>query len=692
MIEGVRIIGDAVLQGNRSIVETLIQEEEAPQGQKRYVIFLNLELDPLRLEVDLKPLDHQLLAEVLWVGNAVSSNKDQDRLTTDTVEYLVSQTVPNLLGALSAGELRQKLEKLHKSIYLDLGEKSEVFARGGDKQYRRYRRMWDLLKLGLANLELIENKKEREELEALCEEQGLGFLTKPFLQEYARRKGEAKTAVQLVGQVVEAWVLKQLELRRREVALYTLKLDGELLSRHPDYIAYIEKTLVDEVFGTATEGVCHLCGGRGKVTSDTTRFKLLKFYITDKPGFASGLHDKGFLRNYVLCQRCYCSLLAGKRFVENNLKMQFAHSTVYVIPVFHLPSVQPTAATVERWAKYLQKRLAATQTLEQWREFQNKLQDYQEFEDAKASFVLNLLFATKVQSAVKVNKLIQDVPPSRLDRLDEIRNQVRDVGKAYLGESAEWDLSLGRIFYLFPIRKQGNQTQTRPFLEFLDTLLTGRPLQAKLLIPEFLETACVHYLGRYGAYVQNPPGQDRQVVDRALTVFLLQSQLLLRYLKALGQLEGFAQGGELMEIERAVLDDMLRAYLQELGLDPGQRALFLLGYLIGQIGSTREQRDSGKPILNKVNFQGMDKGKVMRLANEVYEKLRQYKIAAYNEAVYAAMKTLLDRELASLGSPQENTYWLLSGYAYATWQAIRHGKAKQEAPQVGIGEQTQREV
>lgn len=136
-----------------------------------------------------------------------------------------------------------------------------------------------------------------------------------------------------------------------------------------------------------------------------------------------------------------------------------------------------------------------------------------------------------------------------------------------------------------------------------------------------------------------------------------------------------------MEIEHEALDDTLTAYLQELGLDLGRRALFLLGYLIGQIGSTREQRESGKPILNKVHFQGMDQGKVMRLANEVYEKLRQYKIADYNEAVYAAMKTLLDQEHAALSSPQENTYWLLSGYAYATWQAIRHGKTKQEVLQ-----------
>lgn len=683
MIEGVRTIGEAVLHKNPSIVESLIQEEEVPEGQKRYIVYLNVKLDPPALEVTAKELDHAVLAEVLWVGNAKGSNSPQDRLTTDHVQYLTSQTIPNLLAALGEGELRQKLEGLHQAFYLDLGQKEEVFSQGGgDAQYKRYRWMWDLPKLGLDSLELIEEKEKREELESLCQKLNVRFLTKPSLQEYVRQKGSAKEAVELVGTVVEAWVLKQLGLKRREVALYTLQLNGELLAQHQGYKAYIEKTLIEKAFEDASEGTCHVCGRRAPVTADTTPFKLLKFYITDKSGFASGLHEKGFLRNYALCQECYRELLAGEHFIDDQLSTRWAQSTtVHIVPVFHLPAVRPTAATLDRWADYLKKRVAATQTLEQWKEFQEALKDYQEIDNAKASFVLNLLFATKVQSAVKVDKLIQDVPPSRLDRLDQLRNDIHDLAMRHFGESREWDLSLGRMFYLLPLRRSGRRVHTAPYLEFLDALLTGRPFKARLLTLQFLETARIHYFEHYGTYVQKRPTgkskDERQVVDRSLIVFLIQSQLLLRYLKELGQLEGFIHGGELMDIERQALEEPLRSYIEELGLGRGQRGLFLLGYLIGRIGSTPEQRESGKPILNKINFQGMDQGKVMRLSNEVYEKLRQYKIAEYNEALYAAMKALLDCEHRALNSPQENTYWILSGYAYATWQAIRAGKLKQ---------------
>ena len=148
--------------------------------------------------------------------------------------------------------------------------------------------------------------------------------------------------------------------------------------------------------------------------------------------------------------------------------------------------------------------------------------------------------------------------------------------------------------------------------------------------------------------------------------------------------------GQAAKIERELVDEGLRAWMDGVGLTGARRGLFLLGVLIGKIGSTREQRESGKPILNKLHFQGMDWLKVMRLANEVYEKLRQYKIADYNEGLYGVMKAHLDRGVSKneLGSPQENVYWVLAGYAYETQRAIRTGRLK-KSQQAEAGREVQ---
>jgi CRISPR-associated protein Csh1 len=672
VIEAIRTIGEVALQKDLHVVKALVHDEDLPSDKKKYLVYLDIDLESLVLNLEIKDVDYEVLNDVLWVGNASGSNDPQDRLTTDHIEYLASQTIPNLYNALHdwkpESSLCNTLKRLKETLFLDLGPKEEVLGGLKDQQYKRYRWVWDISRLGIAGLG---GDDATGEIKEICEEQGVDPFTKPFLRVYAQKKGKAKEMARLVGEEVENWICKNLGVKKDDVMLYTLKVNGELLAAHPDYSSYLENNLIDETFDGTSDGVCHICGALGKVTGNTTRFKLLKFYITDKPGFASGLSDEGFYRNYALCQKCYKELLAGERFVENNLKTKLGYNNVYVIPLFHSPAVQPAPKTLERWARYLTTRLGAMHTLESWRKFQKNLEEYKEFEDDKPYFILNLLFATKKQGAVKVDKLIQDIPPSRLDQLDKARNSVWDKAKRHFGDYTDWDLRLKRIFYLLPLHKQERTVQTDPFLDFLDKLLTGAMFSYKELIPQFLETATIYYF-KNGNYAQKIPDQS-DVVDQALVKSLVQSQLVLLYLEELNQLYG-PEGGELMEDETR--NKGIHEYVRELNLEKRQVGLFLLGYLIGQIGSTEPQRVSGKPILNKVDFRGMDQRKIMRLTNEVYEKLRQYKIAEYNEAIYAEAKMYLDSDPSKLYSPQENTYWVLSGYAYATWQAIRHGRAK----------------
>ena len=710
MLEGIRALGEAALK-RAPLIEVLVDLrplEQLGAGEPAYLVVLNINLSERRLRVEPQHLDKRALVEARWVGNAAGSNSPQDRLTTDRPEYLASQTVPNLLEALPKGTLSEKLRTLLEAVYVDLGEKGELFPEGGgDQQYERYRWVWDLRKLGInPTPDFLPGKSDREQAQRICDREGAEFLTQGFLRAYAREKGRAAEAVKLVGKALHGWVAQELDVKSPQLKLYTLALDGERLVRHPDYVQYIERKLVDEAFEgpKAEEGLCHLCGSSGPVTSNTTRFKLLKFYITDKPGFASQLHERGFLRNYALCQQCYRALLSGERFLENELRTQLGRSNVYLIPVC-FPHEQELLRPerLEKWAGYLKSRLAASEKLEKWQEFQQELKRYGFYEERKALYVLNFLFATKVKSAVKVDKLIAEVPPSRLDQLDEVRNRVRAWAAEHLGADVhgEWDLGLEKLFYLLPLRQRDSQVEAKPYLELLDALLVGRPLSVQALIPQLLETAAIHRFERYEAHAHDRPHDP----ERALVLHLLQAQLFLRYLKELGQLHGLDEdeggerrattmtetmAGQAAKIERELVDEGLRAWMDGVGLTGARRGLFLLGVLIGKIGSTREQRESGKPILNKLHFQGMDWLKVMRLANEVYEKLRQYKIADYNEGLYGVMKAHLDRGVSKneLGSPQENVYWVLAGYAYETQRAIRTGRLK-KSQQAEAGREVQ---
>jgi len=117
-----------------------------------------------------------------------------------------------------------------------------------------------------------------------------------------------------------------------------------------------------------------------------------------------------------------------------------------------------------------------------------------------------------------------------------------------------------------------------------------------------------------------------------------------------------------------------------MGYSSLQIGLFLLGFLIGEIGRKQyNHQNKTKPILKKINYQGMDKAKILRLVNDVLEKLDQYKILSYNEVIYAEMKKLLDKNWQSWNiSNEEAVFFVLSGYAYATYRAILKGEIKSE--------------
>ena len=116
----------------------------------------------------------------------------------------------------------------------------------------------------------------------------------------------------------------------------------------------------------------------------------------------------------------------------------------------------------------------------------------------------------------------------------------------------------------------------------------------------------------------------------------------------------------------------------EIYRDDSKKALFLLGYLIGEVGSAQSSTGhKKKPILDKVNFQGMGVEKLNRLTGDVLEKLRQNNILQYNEDAYSSLKILIDSNIVKWGlSNQENVFYVLSGYAfsnYSGWQRYVRG-------------------
>ena len=682
MIEGIKEIGEfSLTKSSSSILEALVQDIPLEGNKTQYLVIINFDLTNKKISLDKEEIRKSTPLDYLWIGNPKAGNSPQDRLTTNNLAFLCSQTIPNLIERLNEGEFKNILSLTKNIFFYDLGKQIG--------SQNRYRYVLNIEGFGLSAKTMAEVKREALE---------------------KNKKKYAQEAVKIVTKEFFSYLKQKEDVGKKEIGLFTVKCNGKLLVSYPEYQNYIANSVVEEKFKSSTKGICHLCKREAFITYDTTQFRFT-YYNTDKIGFSSGLRGKsndGFLKNLGLCKNCYKSLLAGETFIKNHLSTSLIKSLLIIPQLIFSSSYM--SEILEEWAENVKSHFNAVRNLENWKMWQalkNQLTEYKEIKDA---FVIHLLFYEASKSEFKILKLIPDVPPSRIETLLKTANELQDKAQEILGgKDSEWYLGLDDMYYLFPVRKSKNEfVDYKKVLEFYDALFTDKPVAYDFLIRQFVELAAIY---RHGAICNYNIGRrncqenkwNEQKRDMALVKAILNANLLLLYLKELTQLDGGLSMSEKIFSEiisnlqrkkesvsgakkKANIESQLHQYerlqrfIEEMGYSSLQIGLFLLGFLIGEIGKAQyNSSNKTKPILKKINYQGMDKGKILRLVNDVLEKLDQYKILSYNEVIYAEMKKLLDKNWQSWNiSNEEAVFFVLSGYAYATYRAILKGEIKSE--------------
>lgn len=641
MIEGIKEIGDIIISEapERFLEYLTLNVPPEKQDRKQYIVIIEFDTARDTISFDYEEIKEETPRKYLWVGNA-KANNPQDRFTTNNLNYLISQTIPNFRLLTPGGKLGDIFEKLKNKFYYDVGIR--------DNQGEKYRYVWNVEKLKVSSRKMEELWKKSDN-----SPKKMANLVSNEIYEYLKREKETLT--------------------KKEIALFTLKIDNQLIVDLPEYIRYLENSMVEDLFSSKTAGVCHLCQKENEITRDMTRFDF-KYYITDKIGFSSELQKDGFLKNFSLCKECYKKLLVGESFVKNNLRSYLAGAYLYTIPKF-IFLISLSIGRLKKWTEYINVSFSSSTSLEKLKKFKNSLENYPEFEEEKNSFILNLLFWKKAQSEFRILKLIKDVPPSRFDTLIKETAEVHDIGVRLLGEDDRWYLKLSGMYYLLPVRMARNKrggkevVDYKKVLEFYDALFSAKPISYKFLLEQFVELACVYRFKKFDNYNVTSKNPEIDII-----CFLLRANLLLLYLKKLK----FLEGGRKMEEELNIplLPEGIKDYLREMRYKKTQTAVFLLGYLVGEIGNAQySPKNRTKPILSKIVYQGMNPGKLLRLTNEIFEKLKQYKRLSYNEGIFGEMKRLFDGNIRDWDlSDQENVFYVLSGYAYNTYKALDKGK------------------
>jgi len=653
MLEAIREIGAEIIKGTDvDLIDNLILDfPPEVKKVKQHIVILNYDVFDKTIKFEPQEISDQIRQDYLWVGSADASRSPQIYFTVkaNNVGHLLSQAIPNVLQRCEkGGELYSLLHLAREELFIDL-----KFS--GKNKYILNGEKVGLLEKGHIKRCLREGKNENKKDNAIFKE---------------------------ILKSLEAGLLKRLksEIRftKKEIGLITLKINGRIMAQKDEYRSIIVKEKIDSIFHE-NKKICSCCN-KSRPFTDKPKFAKAKSalgsYITDKYGFSSELSGV-YANRFSICKDCYKKILVGEIFVRNKLSSRLGGLNVYIVPKF-LFLADIGKKRISAWADYVIYTFNTVKTYKNLEYLENRLEEFREMESLHNTLTLNFFFWQQgTGSETKIQKLIVNVAPTRLLEITRVSNQIGDIGGEFFGESNLWRIDLQCIYYLIPLRERKSKGETwleyRKLLHLYDSILTGKPVSLSFLVNQFVLLARIFRFEQFETYQLRKPEQPNRV-DRALVNSILQANLLLCFLRKLKLIFG---GGP-MNHNSLSIDDETKIFIQEMQYDEPRVAMFLLGTLIGSIGNAQYNSESKKKsILNKITFQGMNKNKVIRVSNEIFEKLIEYKQLDFCEMRFSEFKRLIDNKIEDWPlSDQDNVFYILSGYAFSTKQAILQGKKR----------------
>ncbi|BCU70081.1 TM1802 family CRISPR-associated protein [Stygiolobus caldivivus] len=481
-----------------------------------------------------------------------------------------------------------------------------------------------------------------------------------FALEVVRDKLKGGKTRQLLDEVL-SWYPSEAEVDIKdddwECTLYTVRVktkDGKAidLATLDDY----RRSLTD--YGETVKGKCQFCGS-DQVLADPAYpgGKMLKVFITDKKGFLSQFGD--VVQSHTICPSCKYKLEMGLNYVESKLTTNIGKLNVSIVPDLPPDADAGKLSVIEVSREgYILKGLE--QLVRGERDAEEVLQEM------VADVRLDLVFGESQQNKFKLWRVIPEVGVPRLVRVVKLMNSAKskvdvtpDGGKLGLG-----DVSFNTLYGVLPVRDVGGKVDPKVFLEFLEAILLGNPVDKNYVYSSFLS---VIRCKRYDTCTNS-------LTSFTLEDLVLYQEIFIYVMKELGIMEANTSQAP----DQVVKD--VSSYADSLGLKGGLKGLFLLGVLTAHVGRAQYNKgDQKKAILDKIDFEGMDYDDVVAYANRLMESLRDYKLLnSYTELLYSEALSLIKSNRGDLSDTQSNVFHILLGYSYQTKVFILSKAQKEE--------------
>jgi len=565
----------------------------------------------------------------------------------------------------------KKLEQLRKTFFgipdkkgnePDRGQFTESLETGFSDLcttplYETLREVFTLRSLFESRYNLLSNSKLTDaDKEQLAEEE------KQFLKAASLRPSER--IVLVVAQVI--WVEKGWE----KPTLFS-KIDG--------YQAFLKRKFIGEESlpsdGEAVEKLCYATGERPNNVGEldiSARYSLNKMFVTTTVNYASNWENSSFLKNYQVDRQTQVYLERGSKYLLENYKTRIAGIDHCVIPQL----LSRDEADIETTLRTLIRK---SDLLFQFTTYQDIVGDISV--ETENPYWITFLGFESDGNFFKTISVIKDVSRTHFEQLITAFRKLNNEWKAILGinwasimsmgkEQVPLEFNLYTVYSMIPVRK--DKEKKNEALNLFKQVLEKRPVERAKLFSYFKELILCHYYGRYASYTNI---RENTEFDFAIRNAVFQYLAFIQILKQFNLIHPMEED-QFIEVDEITLDaapeeqvlpeyqQKVEEYFTRMNYKPEHKALFYLGRALNTVAQTQYKKEhKTKPVLKKLNYNGMDKADIRRLHRDLVEKTQQYSIHRFTESTLSRFTMLFEYENWKM-NPEEALFFILSGYSF----------------------------
>ncbi|MBV6440408.1 MAG: hypothetical protein EPGJADBJ_02077 [Saprospiraceae bacterium] len=429
--------------------------------------------------------------------------------------------------------------------------------------------------------------------------------------------------------------------------------------------------------------VCYVTGEQRMDVGEPSfgsRYSLNKMFVTTTKNYASGFDDKDFFKNYQAGTEIQTYLERGSKYVLDNLTVKIAGIDHCVIPQFR--AGQPV--DLEDQSTRLKGKSELLFAMHKKESFGGLIYDIKNIADGETYWITFLGYESDGNFFKTIN-LIKDISKTHFETVIRVLRDVDSemaelAGQQWLDtmtygkEKTPYDFNFYTIYSLIPVRKEKEKRNAA--LAIFKAILERRPIASEALFGHFVELIQCHRFERYTGYniLQN------NNFDFATRDAVFQYHAFLHFLKKIKLLamdEKLKPSVATLEEKNAAIS----AFFERMGYTDDQRALFYLGRILNSVGRAQADKEhKSKPVLNKLNYNGMDSHDIRRLRKDLFEKCRQYttpqkNVLGFNEMNFSKFTDLFidskDAPWDKRMKPDEALFYLLSGYSFRAPEEVK---------------------